>query len=225
MCGRFALVGVPKALLAAYGLSAPEMRPRYNIAPTQEIAVVMRESGASAPALACPRWGLVPHWARDAGLAARMINARAETVDAKPAFRDAFRRRRCLIPADAFYEWRREGKARTPFCFAPAAGGEPLVFAGLWDEWRGDGEPLRTCAILTTEANADMRPIHERMPVILRREAWEQWLNPAVRSRHELENWLAPPPGGFLRSWRVADVVNSAANDTLACMDSVEFMR
>lgn len=221
MCGRFALSAIPKPLLEAFGLRAFGIQPRFNIAPTQNAVAILRdnENGNISPQEL--HWGLVPFWAKDKSNAARAINARAETADQKPTFRAAFRHRRCLIPATGFYEWRREGKTKTPFYFTPADRDNPLVFAGLWEEWTDHVEILHSFTILTTEANADMQSVHDRMPVIIQPNAWEKWLNPAVQGRKELDGILRPCAEGFLQKWVVGAYVNKAGNEGETCIKPV----
>jgi putative SOS response-associated peptidase YedK len=177
----------PNELARAFGIeTAPgwlaEAIPRYNLSPTEPLIAIRKETGRANPAFARLRWGLVPSWADDPAIGARMINARSETVAEKPAFRRAFSRRRCLIPVDGFYEWRRDGGRRRPYWFhAPER--RPFALAGLWERWQNPtlGEPLESCAILTTAANAVMQPIHDRMPVILSPSAYGTWLAPLPR--------------------------------------------
>lgn len=200
MCGRFALHASPEVVALQFGLAdVPAFEPRYNIAPTTQILIV-RQDGA-----AMVKWGLVPRWAKDPSMGARMNNARAETVAEKPSFREAFRRRRCLIPASGFYEWKLEGKLKQPYYIHPAAG-ELFAFAGLWERWEGPGGPLETCAVITTEPNAVMAPIHERMPVIIAPADYGRWLGGAG----EL---LGPCPPGAIAAHSVSRAVNRAAND------------
>jgi putative SOS response-associated peptidase YedK len=197
MCGRFALHSHPDVVALYFGLTqVPAFAPRYNIAPASQVLIV-RGGGA-----ALVRWGLVPRWAKDSSIGTKMINARAETAAQKPSFRDAYRERRCLVPADGFYEWQRGAARKQPWYIRPAQGGL-LAFAGLWEAWR----ELETCAILTTEANETMRPIHERMPVILEEAAQADWLQGK-------EVPLRPCPAQAIRAHRVGPAVNSARNDS-----------
>ena len=200
MCGRFALHAHPDIVSLQFGLgSLPIFEPHYNIAPTARILIV-RGGGAGRA-----RWGLVPGWAKTPSLTAKLHQARAETVAEKPAFREAYRRRRCLIPASGFYEWRSEGGTRQPYYVYPVE--EPLLaFAGLWESWRGPDVALETCAIITTEANEKMRPIHDRMPVIVARADYAAWLGGA-------EVPLAPCPASAIALRRVSRAVNNARND------------
>lgn len=186
MCGRFALIRSPEELTRVFGLAeCPDLAPRANIAPATNIAVV-RRSPAGARALHLLRWGLVPHWRQNPTDGPRPINARSETVLTKPAFREAFRQRRCLIPVDGFYEWQAQGRTKQPFFFSDPQG-QVLALAGLWEWWRApDGGLLRTCCILTTAANAQVAPVHERMPLILAPRAWG---TPGWKAR-----WRRPRP-------------------------------
>lgn len=184
MCGRFGFT-IPKARAVEYfaAVQADAYEPRVNTAPTQRVAALrLEEAGRCLRAL---RWGLVPHWAKDASMGSRLINARSETVAEKPAFRDSFARRRCLIPAEVFYEWKREEDGSKQPYAVRLAGAEVMALGGVWSVWRGpEGEaleaPLETCAILTTRANAAMATLHDRMPVIVAPEAWDAWLDPAT---------------------------------------------
>ncbi len=197
----------------------PNLRPRWNVAPTQEVPAVRREGDGRH--LVLLRWGLVPFWAGDPSVGARMINARAETVAGKPAFRDAFRRRRCLVPADGFYEWRAEGRRRQGYAIR-RRDRAPFAFAGLWERWNGPkggpapAAPLETVTVITTTANATLAPLHERMPVILDAGDWERWLDPAAPAA-ELERLLVPAPDGLLEAYPVGPRVNSVANDDESC--------
>ena len=192
MCGRFACSEIPKPLAEAFGLTAPDDLPaRSNIAPSMPVAALIRDDETGKPVFGWLQWGLVPFWAKEKLIGHRMFNARAETAHEKPSFRAAFRHRRCLIPADGFYEWKKEGKRKIPHFITLTDA--PMVFAGLWETWNEPGdEILQSCTILTTEANERVRPIHDRMPVILRPEDWELWMNHRVQNRRELEHLLAP---------------------------------
>ena len=180
MCGRYSLTSNISELQGRFGfvMDSPAPLPRYNIAPTQSVLAVVNDGQRRG---AMMRWGLVPSWAKDVKVGAKMINAVSETAAAKPAFRSAFRRRRCLVLADGFYEWRREGKQRVPMYFCQKSG-EPMAFAGLWENWQSpEGELIQSCAILTTAANELMAPVHHRMPVILSAETEPLWLDPHDR--------------------------------------------
>lgn len=201
MCGRFALHAHPDVVRLQFGLAAmPDFEPRYNIAPTMQVLIVRGDGAATV------RWGLVPHWAKDAkgnpAMGAGMHNARAETVAEKPAFRDAYRSRRCLIPASGFYEWKSEFGLRQPYYVHPS-GGELFAFAGLWEQWR----ELQTCTVVTTDANARMSALHDRMPVIIERAAHAAWLDGE-------EGLLRPCPDAAIAIRRVSRAVNNARNDS-----------
>jgi putative SOS response-associated peptidase YedK len=196
MCGRYALHSSPEVVALAFGLSeVPAFAPRYNIAPTAPVLIV-RDGGA-----ATVRWGLVPRWAKDPSIGARMNNARAETVAEKPSFREAYRKRRCLIPANGFYEWKAEGGRKQPYYVHPARG-ELFAFAGLWEQWN----ELQTCAVITTEANPAMAAVHERMPVIVPPAAYTAWLAGA-------DGLLRPCPDEVIALRRVGRAVNHARHE------------
>lgn len=209
MCGRFALAELPGLLLEFLGFDVPLPAPRYNITPTQPVLAVVNDRRGGGVAAQALHWGLVPFWARDRKMAARMINARAETAAEKPAFRAALRYRRCLVPASGFYEWKREGRAKIPHYFSPSVPGDALVMAGLWEDWEFGGEYLRSLAILTVDANSDMAPVHDRMPVILPPEAWAGWLDADTQRVDAVLPLLCPAPAGKLRCRRVGAAVNS----------------
>ena len=227
MCGRFTqrmswrelheqmdLVGTPLNL-----------RPRYNAAPSQDVAAVRGSDNGRT--LSMLRWGLIPSWAKDPAIGHKLINARSETAAEKPSFRAAFRHRRCLIPADGFYEWRRESKTRRPWLFA-LKDGAPFAFAGLWETWtvpagaaltgslaeRSPGDAVETCTILTTAANETVAPVHGRMPVILPPDAWDAWL-----AGEDVP--LAPYPAGEMTAWPVSTHVNRPANDDPRCIEPI----
>jgi putative SOS response-associated peptidase YedK len=219
MCARFTLVTPAEELAEAFQLEEiPSLEPRYNIAPTQPIAAVRRDERRGKREFTSLRWGLIPSWAKDLKIGARMINARAETLSEKPAFREAFRERRCLIPADGFYEWRRVGSKKQPFYFR-LRGGKPFAFAGLWERWEGQGAAVESCTLLTTDANDLLRPVHERMPVILDRKDYEMWLDSSVRGTERLQPLLKPYPQKEMDSYAVGLRVNSSKNDDPACIE------
>jgi putative SOS response-associated peptidase YedK len=222
MCGRFALYSDPFTLARRFEAEAlPELRPRYNIAPTQNIPIVREEEGKRRFALA--RWGLIPHWAKDMKIGYSTINARAETVADKPAFGNAFRNRRCLVPADGFYEWQAiaGSKVKQPW-FIALRDREPMAFAGLWERWRNpEGEELESCSIIVTDANEIMRPIHDRMPVILAPEDWDVWFETDTKYAGSLQSLLKPYPAEDMVAWPVSTKVNSPGNDSVECMEAV----
>jgi putative SOS response-associated peptidase YedK len=207
MCGRFIQCASGAVLAARFQLATPpDLIPRYNIAPSQPIDAV-RIAGDGRREGVTLRWGLVPAWTSEPRAAYSTINARAETVAEKPAFRQAFRRRRCLIPADGFYEWRKVDARKQPYCIAPADG-QPFAFAGLWERWERDGQVLESGTILVTQANALLAPIHDRMPVILDPADEARWLDPALTDPAALQPLLVPCPPKWLRLWPVSPAVN-----------------
>jgi putative SOS response-associated peptidase YedK len=216
MCGRFARRSTREVLADWFGVDLEELpafAPSYNIAPqsVQPVVRLGRDSGAREFALL--RWGLVPFWAKEAKIGYSTINARAEEVSSKPAFRDALRKRRCLVPADAFYEWERiDAKHTRPFAFALKNGG-PYAFAGLWERWfPKEGEALETFTIVTTDANEVLEPIHDRMPVILEPKDYDRWLEPAGAERLPLD-LLRPFPAERMTAWPVSSLVGNVRND------------
>lgn len=219
MCSRYMLVSPADLLAKATGMRVfPLVQPRYNAAPTQSLPVVRVGSGGAGRESAMMRWGLVPSWSRDGKMRSILINARSETVMEKPAFRDAFRRRRCLVPADGFFEWKHSGRDRLPWLFEPADGG-PMCFAGLWDTWAGgDAGTLQSFAILTTTPNETVAPFHDRMPVILPDAAREAWLA-GDASETSLSPLLVPVPAAALRARPVNARLNSVANDDPSCIE------
>lgn len=224
MCGRF-LNSLPPAEIARLFATtnvAPNYPARFNIAPTDPVLAVRVNPKTGQRSLDTLRWGLVPHWAKDLSMGARLINARAETLATLPAFRDAFEHRRCLIPAGGFYEWKKDGKTRTPYAVVPTDA--PLfAFAGLWENWRDrsteDAPWVRSCTIVTTSANALVAPIHDRMPAILPREAWAQWLGEAPADAAALQALLQPCPVERMRLYPVSPRVNSVKNDDPSLAD------
>ncbi len=209
MCGRFAFYSPAEATAALFSVkTSGELEARYNVAPTQDVAAIRRDD-TDEPQLATLRWGLVPFWAKDPSIGNRMINARAETVAEKPAFRNAYRHRRCLVLADGFYEWRRQGDTKTPY-FICLASNEPLAFAGLWESWtnKETGELLETTAIVTADANAFMADLHDRMPVVLVPDTAGRWLDGDDELLGEVDA-LYPP----LKAWPVSRRVNNARNE------------
>ena len=212
MCGRYSLIGDIGELAGRFEFDGDwvKFESRFNVAPTQEVLTVV---GGETRRAGLMWWGLIPHWARDPKIGARMINARAETVAEKPAFRDALRRRRCLVLADGFYEWERVGNAKRPMRIVMRSG-EPFAFAGLWSVWRDpDGNRILSCTIITTAANDLLSLIHDRMPVILPREAEEFWLDGSVDDPGALASVLTPYRDDAVDVYEVSTLVNSAAND------------
>lgn len=219
MCGRFALTRSAAELAEWFELDrAPDLELRYNVAPSQPIATVAIEDGRRKLS---PRiWGLVPHWSKTCEGGARMINARSETAAEKPAFRDALRRRRCVVPADGFYEWSGARGQRSPH-WIYRADGAPMAFAGLYERWRGPGQTdeRQTCSILTALASGVVASLHDRAPVILEREQIGDWLDPAVEDAGALEHFLRPAPNDLLRSHPVDDYVNDVRHEGPRCLD------
>jgi len=216
MCGRFAFYSPSEATAALFGVvGAPELEPCYNIAPTQMVAAV-RDKQDKNRELVMLRWGLVPSWAKDASIAHRMINARAETVAEKPSYRAAFAHRRCVVLADGFYEWHRDGDLKTPY-FISLASGEPFALAGLWEAWndKDSGDSLQTTTILTVAANDFMQRLHHRMPVILQADTANIWLAGENDSLQRVADRTPP-----LRAWPVARTVNNARNQGATLIDA-----
>ena len=217
MCGRFTLNSNLDSLQLRFGFEARDLgyQPRYNIAPTQPVLAVVNDGGRRAEFM---RWGLVPFWAKDIKIGSRMINAVGETAASKPAFRAAFKKRRCLVLADGFYEWRKEGKEKIPtFIFLKS--GEPFAMAGLWETWKNpEGELVRSCTIVTTKPNEFIAPIHNRMPVILSQETEALWLDPMTEEASTLNPLLIHSPSEDLDSYVVSDLVNSFKNSGPECI-------
>ena len=263
MCGRFTLTS-PTDELAGYFnvLAKTQLSPRYNIAPTQPVACVRQTAGSatepstsqaptkpstpSEPAareLVALRWGLIPFWAKDPAIGSRMINARSESVADKPAFREAFRKRRCLVVADGFYEWKRLKAAKQPY-FIFMEDRSPFAFAGLWERWKpragqldkitGPGRPevtmsadgrVESCSFLTTGPNELMETIHDRMPVIVPPEHWDTWLDPEIDDPEVLEELLLPYPAERMRAHPVSTHVNKPGNDDPTCIEPLKKMK
>ena len=222
MCGRFTLTTSREVLARAFDLDdAPALAPRFNVAPGQDVATVW-QTPEGRRELRPRRWGLVPHWARDARIGWRLVNARAETAALKPAFRTALRQRRCLVPADGFYEWGARGRGasdRQPY-YLVLPEREPFSIAGLFERWRGeDGSLLETCVLLTVPANDRVRPVHDRMPAILRREDHARWLDPTEHDAQRVQALLAPWAGSELEVRAVSRHVNRAEHDDPACIE------
>lgn len=256
MCGRYAIAVTAERVAEAFdalwqstlgpslphgdgSVRAPAALPRFNVAPTQ-LAPVVRRGPTGGRVISLLRWGLVPSWADDPAIGSRMINARSESAAEKPSFRTAWRRRRCLVPASHFYEWKKVASGKQPHAITTASTGsagsgardeattaahvaahEPalLALAGLWESWRDE---IESFTILTTDANALMRPLHDRMPVILPRERWTQWLDPAWSGPEddaERRAWMSPAPDALLRSFPVSALVNAPRNEAPACLE------
>ncbi|RPI10917.1 MAG: SOS response-associated peptidase [Zetaproteobacteria bacterium] len=213
MCGRFSLGSTVRVAQVFDIPNAIQIPPRYNIAPSQDVPAVIRNRETGAREFRPTRWGLVPSWARDPAIGNRLINARAETVATKPAFRRPFRERRCLILADGFYEWVQEGGRKQPY-YIRLRDEEPFAFAGLSDRWQPNDAPaLHTCAIVTTAPNDLIRRLHDRMPVILPPGDYDLWLDPTVQDVERLQTLLAPYPADAMVAYPVSAKVNNPAND------------
>lgn len=220
MCGRFTLRSKASDVAKAFSLlDVPELPLRYNIAPTQAVPIVrLGDDGNRSLALA--HWGLIPSWADDPAIGNRMINARADTVATKPSFRTAFKKRRCLLVADGFYEWQKTDGKKQPY-YIRLKDGAPFGFAGLWERWERDGKAIESCAIITTDANELMEPIHNRMPVIISPDAYEVWLDPAAQEPERLQRLLSPYPAAELTAYPVSTVVNNPRNEQASCIEKV----
>ena len=214
MCGRFSLGATVRVGQVFDVPNWPDPAPRYNIAPGQDIAAVIQNRETVRREACALQWGLVPFWAKEASIGSRLINARAETLAAKPAFRKPFRERRCLVPADGFYEWERQGRRRQPWHIR-LRDARPFAFAGLWDRWQpAEGAPVETVTIVTTEPNALVRRIHDRMPVILPSAEFGLWLDPAVKDVERLQALLRPYPDDEMLAYPVGTQVNNPAHDS-----------
>jgi putative SOS response-associated peptidase YedK len=223
MCGRYRL-SRRKQLVEEYFESEGEYdwAPRYNVAPTQPVPILRQNPKEPRRELSLVRWGLIPWWAKDSSGAAMMINARSETAATKPAFRDALKLRRCLVPADGFYEWQRTGRTKQPYCFE-VNDGQLFAFAGLWERWKDPaGKVLETCSILTTTPNAVTSPVHDRMPVILDPDCYDLWLDPGMHDVRVVSDMLKPSNAQLVRSYPVSSRVNNVANDDEGCSTPVE---
>lgn len=212
MCGRYTLKTPIDVLVEHFGIEEypTSLIPSYNIAPTQEVAAVVEEDEQRK--LEAFRWGLIPSWAKDPAIGNKMINARAETVSEKPSFRSAFKRRRCLIVADGFYEWQKMDNGKQPYHFK-MRDSSPFAFAGLWETWDKEGEEIRSCSIITTEANDLMSEIHHRMPVILPPENYGTWLDPGFEEKEALMDLLRPYPSDGMEAYPVSRRVNRPSNN------------
>jgi putative SOS response-associated peptidase YedK len=223
MCGRYTLAADRNTLLQTFpDFVFPTNLPiRYNIAPTQPVAVAANNNGGEVEAF---HWGLIPFWAKDSAIGNKLINARSESLHEKPSFKHAFRRRRCLIFADSFYEWYRvpDSKAKIPIR-VHMADGRPFAFGGLWESWKQpSGDALQSCVIITTEPNELMARIHHRMPAIVGPESYDDWLDPAARSPETLQPLLRPFEAELMAMHPVSSLVNSPASDDPSCITPVE---
>jgi|SRR5215213_5786218 len=213
MCGRFTRSQSIQAIAEEFGIGqvSCNLGPSFNIAPTQKVAVIITDG---VKQLVPVRWGLVPSWAKDPSVGSKMINARAETITEKASYRNAFKKRRCLVVADGFYEWQNTGEARKPV-YIRLKSGKPFGFAGLYEVWKSpEGEEITTCTIITTEANELMKPIHERMPVIIPKEHQDKWLDPSTNDQGQLLDMLRPNPAEEMEAHPVSKRVNSPSNNS-----------
>jgi putative SOS response-associated peptidase YedK len=222
MCGRFTQTATPAIIAEQFGVAVPSLfQPRYNIAPSQPIAVIRIEPDSTTRTLVMLRWGLIPSWAKDPTIGNQYINAKAETVAEKPSFRSAFKKRRCLVVATGFYEWQVQGRTKQPMWIGLQSQ-RPFAFAGLWEQWKpADGELLETCTIITTEPNGLMAQIHNRMPVILGPAFYDQWLDPTFQPIESLKDLLRPYPGEELMAYPVSTLVNNPRHDVPQCLEPV----
>jgi putative SOS response-associated peptidase YedK len=225
MCGRFTNSIPPKKIWERFGLKGKpsSILPRYNIAPTQEVPVIVSDENSKMISLEMYRWGLIPFWAKEAKIGNRMINTRAETVAEKPSYRRPFLKQRCLIPADGFYEWQKvqKGKNKLPF-FISLKNKEPFAFAGLWDQWKDEtGKPVFSFTILTTDSNDLLRSIHDRMPVILDPKNEPAWLDTEFRDSKTLKKMLTSYPSEKMQTYEVSSLVNIPTNDSPECTEPI----
>lgn len=226
MCGRYRLSRRKQIVEEYFDCPSEEQdwAPRYNIAPTQPVPVIRQHPKEPIRKLSLMKWGLVPSWAKETSVGASMINARSETASTKPAFRDALKSRRCLIPADGFYEWMRTGKGKQPYCLE-VHDGELFAFAGLWDGWKDpNGNWIRTCSILTTTPNAVTSAIHDRMPVIVDPNSYDLWLDTGMQNVAAVSELLKPYDARLMRSYPVSNRVNHVRNDDEECSRPVEVL-
>ncbi len=220
MCGRFTLTDPDADLAVQFNLpEIPDLQPRYNIAPTQPVPAVRVAPDGTAREMVMLHWGLIPFWAKDPKIGSRMINARSETAAEKPAFRAAFRRRRCLVVADGFYEWKKANGTKQPF-YIRLRDTRPFAFAGLWERWKGhDDDVIDSCTLLTTQPNDLLRQVHNRMPVILQPRDYDLWLDPEVQKPELLQPLLLPYPPEEMDAYPISRYVNSPDNDTPKCIE------
>jgi putative SOS response-associated peptidase YedK len=219
MCGRYKLSRRKQIIEEHFDAAdwQDDWSPRYNVAPTQPVPVIRQHPKEPVRQVSLIKWGLIPNWSRDASLGSSTINARSETAATKPAFRDPLKFRRCLIPADGFYEWKRNGSSKQPFCFE-VGDSELFAFAGLWDGWKNvDGQWVKTCTILTTTPNAVTSAIHDRMPVILDRDSYHLWLDPGMTDVQVVSELLKPFDARLMRCYPVSTRINHVANDDEEC--------
>ncbi len=219
MCGRYRLTRKKEILAEHFGIEPDDnWQPRYNVAPTQDVTVIRQDPAEPKRTGGTMRWGLIPFWSKDPKAGFKMINARSEDIAEKPAFREALKKRRCLIPADGFYEWQKSGGTKRPFCFTMADEGL-FAFAGIWERWKDpEGKWVETCSIITTAANALCEDIHDRMPVILHPEDYDLWLDPGFENTEELRALLKPYESDQMKRFEVSSRVNAVKNDDPDCV-------
>ncbi|PET69444.1 hypothetical protein CN533_22880 [Priestia megaterium] len=221
MCGRFSLATDIYMLQEQFNFEFNDevtINPRFNVAPSQQILTIGSNGGKRIGITM--KWGLVPSWSKDSKIGYKMINARAEGIDQKPSFKTPFKRKRCLIVCDGFYEWKKEGTNKQPFRFV-MEDGRPFAFAGLWDEWDKNGEPLYSCTIITTTSNKITQEVHNRMPVILEEDAYDLWMDSEMNDTEYLKALLSPFPSKKMKSYPVSTIVNSPKNDVAECLSPV----
>jgi putative SOS response-associated peptidase YedK len=218
MCGRYIIKAPVSQLASMFDLiDVPALSPRYNVAPTQSVPAIRLKPDRKERELVMLKWGLIPGWAKDASIGNRLINARGDTVAEKPSFRSAFRRRRCLMAADGFYEWQKTNGKKQPY-FIGLKDQTPFTFAGLWEQWKDpEGDPVESCALITTDANDVVKPIHDRMPVILQPKDYGVWLDPGVQDSTELKKLLQPYPSEAMMAYPVSSFVNNPKNEDPKC--------
>lgn len=222
MCGRFTLRTPMTRIAKIFGLDeTTDIEPRYNVAPTQQVVAIRLDPAAENRELALLRWGLIPRWADDPSIGNRMINARAETVAGKPSFRQAFKKRRCLVVADGFFEWKKIGGKKQPY-YIHLKDDQPFGFAGLWERWNREGEEIQSCTIITTEPNELMKPIHNRMPVIVQSTDYDRWLDPDFEDGKALQQVLRRYPAELMEAYPVSTLVNNPRNEAPGCIERFE---
>jgi putative SOS response-associated peptidase YedK len=222
MCGRFTRKENMRQLSELLGLKVlPSLSPRYNIAPSQMVACIRTNPETKEREFSEMKWGLVPSWAKDPSIGHKMINARAETVAEKPSFRKAFKQQRCLVLADGFYEWKREGKSKQPY-YIRFKDGRPFAFAGLWERWEKQAPALESCTLITTGPNTVMEPIHHRMPVILDPKQYNEWLDSTLYGTEQLKALLKPFPPEEMEAYPISPLVNNPRNDSPLCIQPLE---
>ncbi len=222
MCGRFVLMTPSKSLAERFLVEEIlEEGPRYNIAPTQMVAIIRLNAQTRRRELRMVKWGLIPYWTKDSSIGHKLINARCESVHEKPAFRTAFKLRRCLVPTDGYYDWKKTGKSRQPYLFR-MADGSPYAFAGLWEKWKSpEGEITESCTIITTPSNEFVASVHDRMPAILKPEDYGTWLDPNIRDPEVLLKLLTPFPSELMVGTPVSSKVNKATYEGPDCIEPI----